>query len=173
MDVMPSVYRQPLSANRRPIRQAFVVGRMYLTFMTRTPASIEISELRKRLRLAIDERRKTTAARRAALDAAAAVYTDLLESDRHTSRPEARERTASRRTQFHRFHAERRPAYGARQVRRRFHRVCARHVAGRTLCHSPGESQSRALCRTAREAREGSDRGRPVERRRCAAGASQ
>ena len=47
--------------------------------MTRTPASIEISELRKRLRLAIDERRKTTAARRTALDAAAAAYTELLD----------------------------------------------------------------------------------------------
>ena len=47
--------------------------------MTRAPASIEISELRKRLRLAIDERRKVTVARRAALDAAAAAYTDLLE----------------------------------------------------------------------------------------------
>ena len=47
--------------------------------MTRTPASIEISELRKRLRLAIDERRKTTAARRVALDAAAAAYTELLD----------------------------------------------------------------------------------------------
>jgi hypothetical protein len=47
--------------------------------MTRTPASIEISELRKRLRHAIDERRKTTAARRTALDAAAAAYTELLD----------------------------------------------------------------------------------------------
>ena len=47
--------------------------------MTRAPASIEISELRKRLRLAIDERRKVTVARRTALDAAAAAYTDLLE----------------------------------------------------------------------------------------------
>ena len=52
---------------------------MYLTFMTRTPASIEISELRKRLRHAIDERRKATVTRRAALDAAAAAYTDLLD----------------------------------------------------------------------------------------------
>jgi Arc/MetJ family transcription regulator len=52
---------------------------MYRTTMTRTPASIEISELRKRLRIAIDERRKATAARRTALDAAAAAYTDLLE----------------------------------------------------------------------------------------------
>ena len=47
--------------------------------MTRTPASIEISELRKRLRLAIDERRKTTAARRTALDAAATAYAELLD----------------------------------------------------------------------------------------------
>jgi hypothetical protein len=52
---------------------------MYLTFMTRAPASIEISELRKRLRIAIDQRRKATAARRATLDAAAAAYKDLLE----------------------------------------------------------------------------------------------
>jgi Arc/MetJ family transcription regulator len=55
------------------------MGRMYLTFMTRTPASIEISELRKRLRIAIDERRKATAARRTALDAAAKAYTELLD----------------------------------------------------------------------------------------------
>ena len=48
--------------------------------MTRTPAAIETSELRKRLRHAIDERRKATAARRATLDAAAAAYTDLLEN---------------------------------------------------------------------------------------------
>ena len=47
--------------------------------MTRQLASIETSELRKRLRLAIDERRKVTAARRAALDEAAAAYADLLE----------------------------------------------------------------------------------------------
>ncbi len=47
--------------------------------MTRQLASIETSELRKRLRLAIEERRKVTAARRAALDEAAAAYADLLE----------------------------------------------------------------------------------------------
>ena len=52
---------------------------MYLTLMTRKPASIETSELRKRLRHAIDERRKSTAARRATLDEAAVAYTDLLE----------------------------------------------------------------------------------------------
>lgn len=52
---------------------------MYLTFMTRKPASIEISELRQRLRHAIDERRKSTAARRATVDAAAEAFTELLE----------------------------------------------------------------------------------------------
>ena len=52
---------------------------MYLTVMTRKPASIEISEIRKRLRHAIDERRRSTAARRATLDAATAAYTELLE----------------------------------------------------------------------------------------------
>ena len=52
---------------------------MYLTFMPRQLASIETSELRKRLRHAIDERRKLTAARRAALDEASAAYTELLE----------------------------------------------------------------------------------------------
>jgi hypothetical protein len=52
---------------------------MYLTFMTRKPASIEISELRKRLRLAIEERRKATAARRAMLDEAAVAYKELLD----------------------------------------------------------------------------------------------
>ena len=53
---------------------------MYLTFMTRKPASIETSELRKRLRHAIEERRKATAARRQQLDAASAAFTELLES---------------------------------------------------------------------------------------------
>ena len=52
---------------------------MYLTLMTRKPASIEISELRKRLRIAIEERRKSTVARRATLDDAAVAYTVLLE----------------------------------------------------------------------------------------------
>lgn len=52
---------------------------MYLTLMPRNPASIETSELRKRVRHAIDERRKLTAARRTKLDEAAAAYTDLLE----------------------------------------------------------------------------------------------
>jgi hypothetical protein len=47
--------------------------------MTRKPASIETSELRKRLRHAIEERRKATATRRAMLDAAAAAYNELLE----------------------------------------------------------------------------------------------
>ena len=48
--------------------------------MTRKPASIETSELRKRLRHAIEERRKATAARRQRLDAASAAFTELLES---------------------------------------------------------------------------------------------
>lgn len=52
---------------------------MYLTFMTRKPVSIETSELRKRLRHAIEERRKATAARRQQLDAASAAFTELLE----------------------------------------------------------------------------------------------
>ena len=48
--------------------------------MPRSPVSIETSELRKRLRHAIEERRKMTAARRAKVDEAAAAYTDLLET---------------------------------------------------------------------------------------------
>lgn len=52
---------------------------MYLTLMPRKPASIETSELRKRLRHAIEERRKSTAARRATLDEAAVAYAQLLE----------------------------------------------------------------------------------------------
>jgi hypothetical protein len=52
---------------------------MYSALMTRQPVSIETSELRKRLRHAIDERRKNTAARRQKVDAAAAAYTELLE----------------------------------------------------------------------------------------------
>ena len=52
---------------------------MYLTSMARNPVSIETSELRKRLRHAIEERRKSTAARRIKLDEAATAYTELLE----------------------------------------------------------------------------------------------
>jgi len=52
---------------------------MYVTLMTRKPAAIEISELRQRLRLAVEARRKSTAARRAMLDEAAVAYTELLE----------------------------------------------------------------------------------------------
>ena len=51
---------------------------MDLTFMTRQPASIETSELRKRLRQTIEERRRITAARRQKIDAAAGAYTELL-----------------------------------------------------------------------------------------------
>jgi hypothetical protein len=51
---------------------------MYL--MTRKPVAIETSELRKRLRAAIDQSRRTAAARRAQLDEAAAAYTQLLET---------------------------------------------------------------------------------------------
>jgi hypothetical protein len=47
--------------------------------MTRKPAAIEISELRQRLRLAVEARRKSTAARRAMLDEAAVAYAELLE----------------------------------------------------------------------------------------------
>ena len=50
-----------------------------MTRMTRKPAAIEISELRQRLRLAVEARRKSTAARRAMLDEAAVAYTELLE----------------------------------------------------------------------------------------------
>ena len=48
--------------------------------MTRMPAAIETSEVRKRLRHAIEEQRRRTAARRATVDAAASAYTDLLEA---------------------------------------------------------------------------------------------
>jgi hypothetical protein len=47
--------------------------------MARNPVTIETSDLRKRLRHAIEERRKATAARRLKLDEAAAAYTELLE----------------------------------------------------------------------------------------------
>ena len=47
--------------------------------MTRKPVEIEISELRQRLRPAVEERRKSTAERRAKLDEAAGAYTELLE----------------------------------------------------------------------------------------------
>ena len=48
--------------------------------MTRTPTAIETSEVRKRLRHAIEEQRKRSAARRVMVDAAASAYTDLLET---------------------------------------------------------------------------------------------
>ncbi len=43
------------------------------------PVEIEISELRKRLRAAIDRSRRLAAERRAAMDAASAAYTKFLE----------------------------------------------------------------------------------------------
>ena len=53
---------------------------MYVTSMTRKPVEIETSELRKRLRAAIDQSRRAAAARRAQLDAAAAAYNGFLET---------------------------------------------------------------------------------------------
>ena len=104
---------------------------MYLTFMTRKPASIEISELRKRLRHAIDERRKSTAARRATLDdAAAAAYTELLEV---TATPLVQKLANALRAEGHNFTVFT-PNGGLRmalaKIGRRLHRVRARHVAG-------------------------------------------
>ena len=52
---------------------------MYSTLMTRNPVSIETSELRKRLRAAIDHSRRAAAARRAQLDQAATEYQQLLD----------------------------------------------------------------------------------------------
>jgi hypothetical protein len=57
---------------------------MYLTFMTRKSVFIETSELRKRLRAAIDQSRRAAAARRIQRDEAAVAYTQLLE---HTATP--------------------------------------------------------------------------------------
>jgi len=48
--------------------------------MTRKPVDIETSELRKRLRAAIDQSRRTATARRARLDEAAAAYRQFLET---------------------------------------------------------------------------------------------
>ena len=48
--------------------------------MTRKPVEIETSEVRKRLRAVIDQSRRTAAARRAQVDAAAAAYKTWLET---------------------------------------------------------------------------------------------
>ncbi|HKY20565.1 MAG TPA: hypothetical protein VJM31_05035 [Vicinamibacterales bacterium] len=48
--------------------------------MTRKPVDIETSELRKRLRAAIEQSRRAAAARRAQLDEAATVYKQFLEN---------------------------------------------------------------------------------------------
>jgi hypothetical protein len=48
--------------------------------MPRPPVAIETSELRKRVRAAIEHSRKSAAARRAKLEQAAAAYHELLES---------------------------------------------------------------------------------------------
>jgi hypothetical protein len=53
---------------------------MYLPVMPRHPVAIETSELRKRVRAAIEHSRKKAADRRAKLDQAAAAYNELLES---------------------------------------------------------------------------------------------
>jgi hypothetical protein len=53
---------------------------MNLTLMTRKPVDIETSELRKRLRAAIEQSRRVAAARRVQLDEAAAAYKAFLEN---------------------------------------------------------------------------------------------
>lgn len=53
---------------------------MYIPAMPRQPVAIETSELRKRVRAAIEHSRKHAAARRTKLDEAAAAYQDLLKS---------------------------------------------------------------------------------------------
>jgi hypothetical protein len=53
---------------------------MYMPVMPRQPVAIETSELRKRVRAAIEQSRKKAADRRAKLDQAAAAYNELLES---------------------------------------------------------------------------------------------
>jgi hypothetical protein len=53
---------------------------MYLTLMTRKPVDIETSELRKRLRAAIEQSRRAATARRAQLDQAATAYKQFLEN---------------------------------------------------------------------------------------------
>jgi hypothetical protein len=73
---------------------------MYFTFMTRAPASIEIADIRKRLRQAIEERRRTTAARRATLDAASAAFTELLDV---TATPLVQKLTNALRAEGHHF----------------------------------------------------------------------
>jgi hypothetical protein len=53
---------------------------MYRTIMMRKTVAIETSELRKRVRAAIDLSRRAAAARRTRLDEAAAAYNALLEN---------------------------------------------------------------------------------------------
>ena len=53
---------------------------MYMPIMTRKPLAIETSELRKRVRAAIEHSRKNAAARRTKLDEASAAYKELLDS---------------------------------------------------------------------------------------------
>jgi len=52
---------------------------MYWTIMPRKPVSIEISELRKRVRAAIEQSRRAAAARRLQMDEAAKAYAEFLE----------------------------------------------------------------------------------------------
>jgi hypothetical protein len=52
---------------------------MYSTVMARNPVGMEISEVRKRVRSAIDQSRRAAAARRAKIDAAGAAYGVFLE----------------------------------------------------------------------------------------------
>ena len=51
---------------------------MYSTFMSHNPLGIEISELRKRLRAAIDQTRRAGVARRTEVDAATEAYERFL-----------------------------------------------------------------------------------------------
>ena len=68
--------------------------------MPRPPVAIETSELRKRVRAAIEQSRKNAAARRAKLDEAATAYHELLES---TATPLVKMLTNTLRAEGHNF----------------------------------------------------------------------
>ena len=53
---------------------------MYSELMTYNPVRIEISELRKRLRAVVEQRRRATAARRIEIDQANAAYEAFLKN---------------------------------------------------------------------------------------------
>ena len=147
---------------------------MYLTVMPRKPVDIETSELRKRVRAAIEAQpqaarpraaRSWTKPRRRTQSCSKCTAIPLVQMLANALRAEG--------LQLHGLHAERRPAHGARQVGRRLHRVRARHVQDEPFAAlRVNRTRGRRVVQHERPVKGRTPVG-PAERRGCPAGAAR